>query len=79
MEVNWFKGLIVRAPKTADGGPPTIIVWRTPEQVIDDLAKDIFDRRWQGEKSWQGRKTNRAYYRRLARAELARRNKGTGK
>lgn len=77
-EINWFKGLVVRAPKTADGGPPTIIVWSTPQQVIDDLAKEIFDRRWNGEKNWHGRKTNRAYYRRLARAERERRAKQQG-
>lgn len=74
--MNWFKGLIVRAPKTADGGPPTIIVWHTVG--VDDLAKEIFEERWQGERAWGGRKTNRAYYRRLARAELARRNKQQG-
>lgn len=74
--IRWFKGLIVRAPKT-EGAEPVVILWRTREQAVDDLAKELFDRRWDGEKNWHGRKTNRTYYRRLARAELERRNKGT--
>ena len=40
--------------------------------ALDDLAKQ-YHARSQGEGAqWNGRRTNRAYYRRLARAELAR-------
>lgn len=39
---------------------------------VDELAKQLH-RKSQGEGArWMGRRTNRAYYRRLARAEIAR-------
>ena len=40
--------------------------------AVDDLAKALY-RKMRGEGAqWHGRGTNRAYYRRLARAELSR-------
>ncbi|GAA0768631.1 hypothetical protein [Brevundimonas olei] len=40
---------------------------------VDELAK-LLHQKSQGEDAqWRGRRTNRAYYRRLAKAELARR------
>ena len=39
---------------------------------VDTLAKEIFYRRQGADAQWRGRRTNRAYYRRLARAEITR-------
>ena len=51
----------------------TIATQATPEwRAIDKLAKANFQRQWGDTAQWHGRKTNRAYYRRRAAAELKR-------
>lgn len=68
----FYKGYKVRAPKAETVEP----LFSTRE--VDALAQRIFEERWQGEKSWHGRKTNRTYYRRLAIVEMNRRAKQQG-
>ena len=42
------------------------------EQEVNAEALRLFEQRWGDVKLWNGRRTNRAYYRRLARGSLAR-------
>lgn len=47
-------------------------VQQTPEwQAADTLARSMFEQRFPGA-LWRGRKTNRAYWRRLAKGEIKR-------
>lgn len=49
------------------------------ETEVDDAAKAMFALRWGDAKLWRGRRTNRAYYRRRARADLVRALTETGR
>jgi hypothetical protein len=50
-------------------------IQQTPEwQAADALARTMHQQRFPGA-PWRGRKVNRAYWRRLAKGELHRRNK----